>query len=743
MIPLNNTENKCKVVGNNSKPQTLKISANAFSFNMLINQLYANKAESMVREIIANAVDATIEAGNEELPVVVSYKDNVFTVRDFGVGMTHDFVVSNYSTLFESTKRNTNSQTGMIGLGSKSPFAVARSFTLTCFDATKKRVYSIFLDDENIPHFTLAAEVDGDFVRGVEVAVILPDNFKYEMENAINIARVTHYDRPVVFETHIGKDIKVIKIADGIAIIKSSVPLRSSSYSRKFGFIRQGSGIYSLHALNIWTYTYPCPSNIDYDLIIDVPIGSYSVSTSRESLSLDEDEKNHLRKNITDEYKRARNVFVDAISSCNTYDEAIATVKNDYGFDTKDAWDVIQWALGRAVPVKRRISAIIDDNPLSERLETHVINDKKLVKMYKKCIKFAVKQVGAARFKPDHVFAPGQMIFVLPFRLRRYVARVEMFLQKHHTRNPGDFSINSKTIIFTDRKNVENLIDLIPFENGKYITIVREKDLPSYSSVVASNFTPKNRVKTTYKYYTALGDDSIYTNDAPSKEDFYICSTIGGLIFSDVNEHLELISAVTLRSIIKRAISNGFLKSNVRVFVVGLKAYNSNPKRSVGDAVCLYSHIKKELSDKFKPLKKFGIPDIRKLASLTNRVGIPTKNFRKIVENKCRDLGLLYDISDFNNTFPALAALYSAFRFYYPELFTNNTEKENACLEALEDARLFIRNNAPFALFGGDLSHRGVTDEYWEKYIDDTKIPENLSVKLNDVNKLIITCKKL
>ena len=111
---------------NAGETQEFTIKANGKAFRALISTLYENKIQSIVREIWSNALDAHVEAGCADVPFSVTFPtmlNPVFIVRDYGVSLEHDQVMRLYTTVFESTKEDTNDATGKFGLGSKSPFA--------------------------------------------------------------------------------------------------------------------------------------------------------------------------------------------------------------------------------------------------------------------------------------------------------------------------------------------------------------------------------------------------------------------------------------------------------------------------------------------------------------------------------------------------------------------------------------------------------------------------------------------
>ena len=118
------------------------------------------KVEAPVRELSTNALHSHIEAGiikpfDIHLPTIL---DPTFSIRDYGISMTHQFVTTRFNTLFDSTKDGAkeadaakfdpNGTVGSWGLGSKSQFAYTDACTLTCWLDGEVRIYTIFIGDE-------------------------------------------------------------------------------------------------------------------------------------------------------------------------------------------------------------------------------------------------------------------------------------------------------------------------------------------------------------------------------------------------------------------------------------------------------------------------------------------------------------------------------------------------------------------------------------------------------------------
>ena len=169
------------LVGGAQSVDAFTIKASAKAFQILSQNLYSNPCGSMIRELSTNAYDAHVMVGKKDEPFILTLPNSLeptFKIRDFGPGMSHQDIMSVYTTFFESTKTNSNDVVGCLGLGSKSPFGVADSFTVTTYYNGTKTIYSSFLNDARIPSIAKFGEFPTDEENGLEIEVaIKEDNF--------------------------------------------------------------------------------------------------------------------------------------------------------------------------------------------------------------------------------------------------------------------------------------------------------------------------------------------------------------------------------------------------------------------------------------------------------------------------------------------------------------------------------------------------------------------------------------
>lgn len=99
----------------------------AFAFS----NIYNDPETAVIREYIANAIDATRTTGGSIEVIAPTDTIPVFVVRDEGTGMDMDTIRDVYSGYFSSTKNTSSDDIGGWGIGAKSGLAIADQFSVT------------------------------------------------------------------------------------------------------------------------------------------------------------------------------------------------------------------------------------------------------------------------------------------------------------------------------------------------------------------------------------------------------------------------------------------------------------------------------------------------------------------------------------------------------------------------------------------------------------------------------------
>ena len=169
---LDNAPQDQAVMSNVGQIGEFSIRNSSKAFSILSSGLYANKVKAIIRELSCNAIDSHKAAGKEDTKFTVHLPtalEPYFSIRDYGIGLTHEQVTNLYTTYFESTKTMSNDFIGALGLGSKSPFSYTDNFTVIAIKDGRKGIYTAFINQEGVPSIALMSEEMTDEVAGVEI----------------------------------------------------------------------------------------------------------------------------------------------------------------------------------------------------------------------------------------------------------------------------------------------------------------------------------------------------------------------------------------------------------------------------------------------------------------------------------------------------------------------------------------------------------------------------------------------
>lgn len=263
-----------------------KIAANGKAFKILIDKLYSDKPRAVVRELWTNALDAHVMEGNQDKPFechLPTAFEPYFEVRDFGISMTHEGVMDLYSTVFESSKENTNEQAGQFGLGSKSPFAYTDTFTVTAWLDGEKRTYSAYIADKGMPMTSLMSREPSDEPQGVSVSFpVEPNDIPLFAEAARKIVPGFAVPPLMTGAPIPPLDLYIDRKGEGWRTFK-----KMATCVVRSAHARMGPVLYPIDPYAIPGAPEHVISLCALPMIIDFPIGSLDLVPSREALGYD------------------------------------------------------------------------------------------------------------------------------------------------------------------------------------------------------------------------------------------------------------------------------------------------------------------------------------------------------------------------------------------------------------------------------------------------------------------------
>lgn len=276
-----------------------------FLADVLIN-LYSDKELAVIREYSTNARDSHIEAGQTR-PIEIStptYLSHNFKVKDYGVGLSKDDIYQIYSKYGASTKRNTNEQVGMLGLGCKSALTYSDRFSIVSVKDGRKIMVDVSRSETGGGQMSIIYEQDTTESNGVEIIVPVSRNNDFR-DKAQNFFKFWNKDE-VLIDGKPPYELNLVKVTEKI-------------------FLKENPGYYDKSFLVMGGVPYEIDPNqitLPKGFVAFADIGSISFTPSREHLHYTQKTKNTLNE-LKEEYKE--NIMLSAqaeIDAASTYVEA-------------------------------------------------------------------------------------------------------------------------------------------------------------------------------------------------------------------------------------------------------------------------------------------------------------------------------------------------------------------------------------------------------------------------------------
>lgn len=266
----------------------------------LLRNNYSDSILATIRETFANAVDATVEHGKSVSEIIVkmpSMIENVFSIRDFGRGLSKESIFRLYSKYGKSTKRTDNESIGGFGIGRFAPLSYNKDgFTVTSFWGGEKRIYHVYVSESNDTKIDEIHSCPSDEPSGILISVGVSGS---DIESFLNKA------------LNFFKFFSTLPKFEGLSVeIKNATSILSSSnWQILDNNDKENYNYYSSQTATIGGIPYPFNFDlIKYagaswlggipGLVIDLPIGSVSIHHSREALEYNKSTREFLQQTL-------------------------------------------------------------------------------------------------------------------------------------------------------------------------------------------------------------------------------------------------------------------------------------------------------------------------------------------------------------------------------------------------------------------------------------------------------------
>jgi hypothetical protein len=285
------------------------IAADAMGHIMnIMTDLYSDRELACIREYATNAHDAHIEAGVTR-PIEVTTPSPLtpfLRIRDFGVGLTQDDIREIYSQYGKSTKRGTNDQVGMLGLGCKSALTYTNQFSVVSVKDGQRIMVNVSRDEDGAGSMTLVDESNTSDPNGTEIVIPARRDNGFDGK----AREFFSYWQPGTVLVN-GEPPEAL---DGLHITDNLVVSNHGSASR----------------LVMGNVPYPASFNVElnynYGLTAFVPIGAVNFAPSREALMDTAATKATIAKVEDDFRKHVKGAIQRAVDEAPTPAEALRTI---------------------------------------------------------------------------------------------------------------------------------------------------------------------------------------------------------------------------------------------------------------------------------------------------------------------------------------------------------------------------------------------------------------------------------
>lgn len=161
------------------KPVSFAIKKEHFGFisSILSDKLYSDKIGAVVREYLCNGIDANRRSGTSKniLITLPTQFESIVKFRDFGLGLSEEFILERFIMFGDSDKRGSNDEIGTFGLGAKAGFAYTDSFVITSWYEGNCYTYSAQkAANGELQLYVISCE-PSDEPSGIEIAISVED----------------------------------------------------------------------------------------------------------------------------------------------------------------------------------------------------------------------------------------------------------------------------------------------------------------------------------------------------------------------------------------------------------------------------------------------------------------------------------------------------------------------------------------------------------------------------------------
>ena len=262
-------------------------------FHILRNQLYSRKLEAGIREYCTNAADIHMVV-DQERPFEVRLptpSNPTLRIRDFGTGLSLDGL-QGFISMGKSDKRESPLLNGCMGIGCKSGHAYTDTYDIISRHENEYISATSFLDEtlEGRLIITQQRKLGPNEEHGLEIIIpIREEDFENAHKTAVKI--LSAFEKPG--KLFLGKqELEVQSEVTGEGIRINQLQHRKTAN----------------HVIFCGNVAYPLDPEAagieiasDQELILEMPLGSFAFSASRESIEYTKQSKDGIKNHIANQ----------------------------------------------------------------------------------------------------------------------------------------------------------------------------------------------------------------------------------------------------------------------------------------------------------------------------------------------------------------------------------------------------------------------------------------------------------
>lgn len=339
---------------------------NAAKLALLLTDLYSDPEAAVIREYIANGLDAHKASNNSDPIDVYAPTEDVpeFRVKDHGIGMSLDTLTNVCAQYGESTKDQSDDEIGGFGLGFKSGLTISSQFSVSTTHDGITTMAIIQKVDGGLPKINVISSMKTGNPDGTMVSIPINKIEKFRTkilefmfftdQSKITLhdmhEEVKHYSSvtaPVYYDNIDGSNISILNpdfsrnsflYSDRTTVIMSGIPYHVDSLEL-VNRVRD-SGNDDIRIIR------------GYHTVIEAPIGSVSLTPNRENIRYTEHTIDFFRDISSGLVDRIKDkAYIEINKATNVREAYLAynkTMLRELGI--KAVWD--GWTISRYIDLK-------------------------------------------------------------------------------------------------------------------------------------------------------------------------------------------------------------------------------------------------------------------------------------------------------------------------------------------------------------------------------------------------------